>query len=354
MFIQKRSTMAALAGLAVLTLNACSSSDGDSGKSAEGSTDTLDQVTIQLDYEVRGNHGIFYVADELGFFEEEGIEVAEINKGSGSPDTLRLVGSGGADFGFADLPSLAAARAQDVPVKAIAAVNQVSPLAMCSLADNVELTSVEDLQDLTVGLHPAGSTYYFYEALVAANGVDRSGIEEVTVTPPYENYLMQNQVDAVVCYIDAEVPLLEEAAGGEGSLSILPGYENGYNAYGSGMFTNEEMLANDGELVQRFTNAYQKAFEYVMENPEKTAEIIVNSAPELANSQELFVSQLQADIDHTFTSSATEEKGLGAMEESMWQSTIDILTEQGVISTEPPSVDDVYDASFIEQANSVD
>lgn len=354
MLNKKHKTVAIVAGAAVLTLSACSTSDSGSGENTEGTTDALDQVTVQLDYEVRGNHGMFYVADELGFFEEEGIEVTEINKGSGSPDALRLVGSGGADFGFADLPSLAAARAQDVPVTALAAVNQVSPLAMCSLADNVSLTSVEDLQGLTVGLHPAGSTYFFYEALGAANEVDRSQIEEVTVTPPYENYLMQNQVDAVVCYIDAEVPLLENAAGGEGSLSILLGFENGYDAYGSGMFTTDEMIENDPELVQRFTNAYQKAFEYVMENPEETAEIIVNSAPELADSQDLFVSQLQADIDHTFTSSATEEKGLGTMEDSMWQSTIDILTEQGVISTEPPAVEDVYDTSFIDNANSDD
>lgn len=347
----KLKIVTAVAGVAFLTLTACGDS-GSSGSSSEANGEALDQVTVQLDYEVRGNHGIFFVARELGYFEEEGIEIEAINKGSGSPDALRLVGGGGADFGFADLPSLASARAQEVPVKALAAVNQVTPLAMCSLADNVELTSVDDLKGLTMGVHPAGSTYVFYEALLATNGIDRSEIDEVTVTPPYENYLMQNQVDAVVCYIDAEVPLLEKAAGGEGSLSILLGSENGYDAYGSGMFTTDELIENNPDLVQRFTNAYLKAFEYVNENPEETADIIAKSAPELADNADLFVSQLQADIDHTFTSPATEASGLGAMEESMWESTLDILTDQGVIKTEPPTAADVFDATFVDEYNS--
>lgn len=332
---------------AVLALAACGS-DADEASNGNGQTGELDTVTVQLDYQIRGNHGMFFVAQEQGYFENEGIEVDEINTGSGSPDALRLVGSGGAEFGFADLPSLVTARSQDVPVTALAAVNQVSPLGLCTLSDNVQLSSVEDLEGLTVGVHPAGSTYIFYEALLAVNDIDRDQIEEVTVTPPYENYLIQNQVDAVICYIDAEVPLLEDAAGGEGSLSILLGTDHGYDAYGSGMFTTDEMIEENPDLVQRFTNAYLRAFEFVAENPEETAELLATSAPELADNADLFTRQLQADIDYTFTSPTTEASGLGAMDEGMWQSTIDILTAQGVLQGEPPTTSEVHDSTFVD------
>ncbi|GAA3732213.1 NitT/TauT family transport system substrate-binding protein [Spinactinospora alkalitolerans] len=328
---------AAFAGSALLLFAAACGSGGESD------TDT---VNVQLDYQLRGNHGMFYVAQELGYFEDERIEIEEITLGSGSPDALRIIGSGRADFGFADLPSLVTARSQGVPVQALAAVNQISPLGMCSLSDNVELDSAEDLLGLTVGVHPGGSTYIFYEALAAANGLDRDRIEEVTVTPPYENYLIEKQVDSVVCYIDAEVPLLEDAAGGEGSLSILQGADVGYDAYGSGLVTNDEVIEEDGDLVQRFTNAYLRAFEYVAENPEETARILAESAPEQADNADLFERQLQADIDHSFTSDVTEENGLGAMDEEMWNSTIDILAEQGVLEGGPISADDVHDPTF--------
>ncbi|GAA3755360.1 ABC transporter substrate-binding protein [Salinactinospora qingdaonensis] len=336
---------AAFAGSAVLLLaTACGS-----GESAEqGSGGEPDTVTVQLDYQLRGNHGMFYVAREMGYFEEENINVEEITTGSGSPDALRIVGKGQADFGFADLPSLVTARSQNVPVQTLAAVNQVSPLGMCSLADNLELDSVEDLRGSKVGVHPGGSTFIFYKALLQANGIERDEMEEVTVTPPYENYLVEGQVDSVVCYIDAEVPILEDAAGGEGALSILQGSDAGYEAYGSGLVTSDEMVEDNSDLVQRFTNAYLRAFDYVNENPGETAQLLAETSPEQADNAGLFEEQLQADIDHTFTSDATEELGLGAMTEDKWNATIDILADQGVLEGTPPAAEDVYAPEFTE------
>lgn len=337
----------AIAAAAVLALSACGGgSADDSGSTSSGKLDT---VTVQLDYQLRGNHGIFHVAKEMGYFEDEGIEVKDIAIGSGSPDALRIVGTGKADFGFGDLPSLVTARSQNVPVKALAAVNQVSPLGMCSVKKRTELNTIDDLKGKTVGVHPAGSTFIFYQALLAANDMKRSDMEEVTVTPPYENYLISGKVDAVICYIDAEVPLLENAAGGEGSLSILLGSDAGYDAYGSGLFTSDKMIKDKPDVVQRFTNAYLKAFDYVLKNPDKTADLLAKTSPEQAKNAPVFKRQLQADVDHTFTSETTEKKGLGAMDEDRWKATIDILADQGVLKGKVPAPKDVYDPTFTEK-----
>ncbi|MFD1212920.1 ABC transporter substrate-binding protein [Arthrobacter sp. GCM10027362] len=343
-----RALAASFAAGSLLLLTACGSgqNQAEAKPAAEGG---LDQVTVQLDYQLRGNHAMFHVAKEKGYFKDEGIEVTAINTGSGSPDTLRLVGTGGADFGFADLPSLVTARTQNVPVKAIAAVNQVSPLGLCSLKENLELTGPDALKGKTMGVHPAGSTYIFYKALLAKNDIDKKSVTELTVTPPYENYLMQGKVDAVVCYEDAEVPLLEQHAGGEGKLSILRGSDYGYDAYGSGLFTTDKLIDSDPDLVQRFTNAYLKAFDWVAKNPNDAAELLAGTSPELADKKDLFAKQLQADVDVTFTSDKTKEQGLGAMDEQMWKSTIGILAGQKVIKTAPqPS--EVYTNEFIENS----
>src|SRR5262249_44035322 len=95
-----------------------------------------DNVTVQLDWVVRGDHAMFFVARDKGFFEKHGITVTAIRKGTGTPDALRLVGNGNADFGFGDLPTLAVARSQGVPDVALVAVNQRSPLAIISLKKN--------------------------------------------------------------------------------------------------------------------------------------------------------------------------------------------------------------------------
>jgi NitT/TauT family transport system substrate-binding protein len=89
---------------------------------------------------------------------------------------------------------------------------------------------------------PSGSTYVFLTALLRANGMTMNDIQQSTVNPPYENYLLLGRVDAVPGYLDAEVPELEAKAGGPGSLSIMQGSDFGYVVYGSGLFTSESMV----------------------------------------------------------------------------------------------------------------
>jgi NitT/TauT family transport system substrate-binding protein len=125
-----------------------------------------DNVSVQLDYVVRGTHAMFFVAKEKGYFAKQGINVTAIRSGNGSPNAMRLVGNGDADFGFGDLPTLAVARSQNVPVVALAAVNQHSPLAMLALASKHKLDKPQDLKGLNIGVQPSGSTYVFLLAFL--------------------------------------------------------------------------------------------------------------------------------------------------------------------------------------------
>ena len=108
--------------------------------SSSSAVQAADQVTVQLDYVVRGNHAMFFVGKEKGYFAQNNIDLTTIQKGTGSPNAMRLVGNGNAEFGFGDLPTLAVARSQDVPVVALVAVNQNSPLAMLALASKHKLS----------------------------------------------------------------------------------------------------------------------------------------------------------------------------------------------------------------------
>jgi NitT/TauT family transport system substrate-binding protein len=314
--------------------------------------DAADQVTVQLDYVVRGNHAMFFVGKEKGYFSQNGIDLTAIQKGTGSPNAMRLVGNGNAEFGFGDLPTLAVARSQDVPVVALAAVNQNSPLAMLALASKHKLTKPADLKGLNIGVQPSGSTYVFLKAFLAANGMSLDDIKQSTVTPPYENYLLLGRVDAVPGYIDAEVPELEAKAGGPGSLSIMQGSDFGYTVYGSGLFTAAKLVAERADLVQRFVNAYMHAFADVVQNPQEAADIIVRANPEYAPKRDVLVQQLEADIKSTFFSNETKTHGLGWMTNDRWQQTVKILVDQGAMkqSIDPASA---FSDKFLSAANAL-
>jgi NitT/TauT family transport system substrate-binding protein len=246
---------------------------------------------------------------------------------------MRLVGNGNADFGFGDLPTLAVARSQNVPVVALVAVNQHSPLGMLALSSKHKLDKPQDLKGLNIGVQPSGSTYVFLKALLSANGMTLNDVKQSTVNPPYENYLLLGRVDTVPGYIDAEVPELEAKAGGPGSLSIMQGSDFGYSVYGSGLFTSEKMIAEKSDVVQRFVNAYMLAFADVVKNPKEAADIVVEANPEYAEKKEVLVEQIGADIKHTFFSPDTKEHGLGWMTKDGWVKTTKILLDQGAMAT---------------------
>ncbi|WP_167044159.1 ABC transporter substrate-binding protein [Salinibacterium sp. ZJ454] len=342
-----RMIAASAAAVVTIGLAGCATNPTEPGNAPAAAE--MDHVTIQLDFSPRGLHSVFYVADQLGFFEDENIIIDDILPGAGSGDTLRLVGQGQGDFGSADLPTLVVARSQGVEVTALNAINQNSPLAMCTKADRFKLDTPADLKGLNVGVQANGSTYIFYKALLAANGMSQDDLTEFTVKPPYESYLLTDQVDTVPCYIDAEIPILEEHAGGEGSLSIMLGSDWGYDAYGTGVFTSQKMIDENPELVQRFMNAYTAAFEYVTKNPEEAAEVLAGTSPEFAKNVDLYITQLGVDISSSFVSEDTEANGLGSMTAKKWQATIDMLADQKVIET-IPATKDVYDSTFVDAA----
>ena len=308
-----------------------------------------DDVTVQLDWVVRGDHAMFFVGKEKGYFAKNGINVTAIRKGTGTPDALRLVGNGNAEFGFGDLPTLQVSRSQGVPVVAIVVVNQKSPLAMISLAKTLKLAKVQDLKGVNVGIHPAGSTYIFLKALLAANGMSEADIKESSVSPPYENYLLLGRVQAVPGYMDAEVPELEAKAGGPGSLSILQGADHGFVAYGSGVFTSEKMIQDKKDLVKRFVAAYMAAFAEVIANPKEAIDITAKANPEYADKKEVLAAELKADIDSTFFNDDTKAHGIGIITKAKWDGTMDTLVKQGAL-TDTSKVGAGFDASFVTAA----
>ena len=301
----------------------------------------MDDVSVQLDWVVRADHAMFFVGKEKGFFEKNNINVTSVRKGTGSTDALRLVANGNAQFGFADLPTLLVVRSRSVPVKAIAAVNQKSPMALIALKEKRTLSSPSDIKGLNIGVHSSGSTYVFLKAFLAANGMGLNDIKQSTVAPPYESFLVLGRVDAVPGYLNAEVPELESKTGGAGSLSVLPGADFGYKAYGSGLFTSEKLIANNPDLVQRFTKAYLQAFEYVINHPKEAVDIIVKHNPEYKEKSDLLQKQMDFNVSKSFTNTSTQEKGLGVITLEQWKETAQTLIDQDLLPK-----DTVMDAGF--------
>ena len=330
----------ALSRRALIALTAAGAALPHRGRAA-----AADPVTVQLDWIVRGTHAPFFVAKAKGYFAAEDIDLTTIRRGTGSGNTLQLVGNGGAEFGFADLPTLLVSRSNNVPAVAIAPVTQKSTLAFISLAKTKELHKPEDLRGAHIGVSPSGSTQVFLKAFLAANKMTLADVQQSTVPAPYENFLLLGRVEVIPGYTDAEVPELAEKAGGTSALSIMLGADYGYTPYGSGLFTSERMIAEKPGLVKRFTKAFLRGFGDTVQNPKEAAGLIVAANPEFKGKEEIMLASIEADMAGPFFSDATKANGLGWNTAASWDATAKILIDQGLIPAQL-DVAKAYDNSF--------
>ena len=70
---------------------------------------------------------------------------------------------------------------------------------------------------------------------------------------------------------------------------IIQGSDFGYTVHGSGLFTAAKLITERADLVQRFVNAYMRAFADVVQNPQEAADIIVRANPEYATKSDVLL-----------------------------------------------------------------
>lgn len=120
--------------------------------------------------------GVF-VAKEKGHFAKEGFEVI-IEPGGFGLDPIRLVASGSNEYGIGGAGNLLLARGQGVPVVAIAAEFQNTPVGFITRKDS-GLTAFKDFKGKRIGIQTGADTDVLYRALLAMNGMTSKDVKEI-------------------------------------------------------------------------------------------------------------------------------------------------------------------------------
>lgn len=115
---------------------------------APAKEETLEKVTVVLDWTPNTNHTGLYVAQDKGYFAENGLDV-EIIQPSDSA-VLQLVAAGTAHFGIDFQESLTFARDEGIPVVSIGAILQHNTSAFAAPADR-GINSAKDFEGKNYG-----------------------------------------------------------------------------------------------------------------------------------------------------------------------------------------------------------
>ncbi|WP_424832181.1 ABC transporter substrate-binding protein [Ruegeria sp.] len=235
-----------------------------------------DKMTVLLDWFINPDHGPIIVAQENGYFAEQGLEV-EIVPPADPSAPPRLVAAGQADLAVSYQPQLHLQIHEGLPLKRVGTL-VATPLNCLLVLEDGPIKSPADLKGKKIGFSVAGVEEAVLSTVLGKYGVTLDEVELINVNFSLSPSLMTGQVDAVIgAYRNFELNQMD-IEGVPGTCFYIE--EEGVPPYDELIYVaNPETM--DVDKVTRFLAATEKATQYIVNNPEKSWEIFSGTSPEL-------------------------------------------------------------------------
>ena len=192
----------AQASQAAETTAAETEGEKESEMAAESAAETaaagdLKTVSIQIDGSAVPYYAPLYIAQEKGFFAEEGLNVEFYY--AAAADIVKNVAAGNVEFGFPNADAVVAAKAQGIPVKVVHTTYQEGLGAIIFGTDS-GIRTPADLKGKKVAVTSLGSANYFQlQAAMESEGLSIDDVQvEIVGTGAILTALTEGQVDAIV------------------------------------------------------------------------------------------------------------------------------------------------------------
>lgn len=306
---------------------------GDSGSAGSDGKDSgeLMEVTMVSSSTVASMDFVWAtVAEDMGYFEEEGLKVNVIECTDGSDP--KMLASGQADFGgFSPSVGLSAV---DSGVTNIQAVCNLICGNIFGFAYNKD-SGISDWSDLEgKQIAVLSSTFsVIYDPILSAAGVDPATVEYVTYGSSEYEALDSNQAPAMGTWI-SEYYMCQGMDYDWGYLSgndVLPQIANS-------IWVNTDFAEENPEAVKGFVRAICKAKYFCYLNPEATADLQLSRYPSIEVTWDGAVGSVRGNIKGMLgmtdeeIAACVENKQIGIFDMEIVDQTIQNLVDGGAIS----------------------
>ena len=242
-----------------------------------------EKVKIALDWFINADHAPIYVAEEIGAFKEEGIDVDIIEPKENQIDLTSDVINHNIDLVISYQPSIYKSVEEGKPLVRVGTViNQ--PVDMIAALPSSHINTLKDLKGKTIGYASGDPKPFTLETMLATEGLSLNDIHLVNVGYKLVPALENKSVDAVF-----EV------------LRNIEGVELAYDThtrpvefhtenYGIPRFDELIVVANKNYVneikIAKFMQALKKGTEYLLAHPQKSWKKFAATHPEMNNERE--------------------------------------------------------------------
>ncbi|HEY5555930.1 ABC transporter substrate-binding protein [Acetobacterium sp.] len=307
--MKKRCVMV-LIGIIIISLTGC----------AQKKTEN---ITVVLDWVPNTNHTGLYVAQELGYFEEEGLSVEIIQPSEGGSADLIAAGQGEFGISYQEQVTYARTAANPLPIKAIAAIIQHNTSGFASPVDRNIITP-KDFEGKKYGGWGSPMEIATLKGLMESNNGDFNQLEMVDIGALDFFTAVESHVDFTWIYYGWDGVSAKLRNVPINFISLKDQDEN-LDYYTPVIIASEDYLAKNPEIARKFLNAVTKGYEYAMENPEAAADLLLIDNPEIERdlavaSQEYLAREYQGDASQW-----------GIMNQSIWENYSQWMFDHGLL-----------------------
>ena len=241
---------------------------------AAGALTSLSALAAQADalklaHSTWVGYGPFYIAQEMGFFEEEGVEI-ELTIMENTPLKMGALMAGQVDIVASTADEFPTYMREGKPLQYILAVDNSNG------GDGVvamkEITSVADLKGKTVAFEEGSVSQFFINALLRRAGLKQTDVNMVNMTATDAGLAFTaGRVDAAVTW---EPHLSQGAATDHGQILIN-------SAETPGLIVDvvavlESTAIEHEEELKAFVRAWQRSLDYLETNPDEAYQIMAD------------------------------------------------------------------------------
>jgi NitT/TauT family transport system substrate-binding protein len=252
---------------------------------------TASETTVEIGYSALRISLPVFVADEKGYFKNEGLDVKLTRFDTAQPLMSSLVAGNVQIAGYTALPitynAMMRSKTELYHVTAMLEDQKHRISYLLVPKDTPDTFSIADLKGKKIGILPTLAYRVWLQEILKHNGVDQSEVEIVQIAPTLApSALESGQVDALFTNDPAATTVLQRGIGRLLSDEVeVPGIFGEGFVFGSFNIRKDYADAHP-EITRKVTNALDKAVKFVNSNPAEAKQIMKNY---LHSSQKPFV-----------------------------------------------------------------
>jgi NitT/TauT family transport system substrate-binding protein len=342
----------ALAVAASFVVAACSGTGASSAPAeAPSGAAALDEVRLQLQWAPQAQFAGYFAAVEQGFFEANGLDVTIVD---GGPEVIpQQAGSAadGPEFTISWVPKVLEAR-EGSPASDLVNIAQIfqrSGTLSVSWKDS-NITGPADFAGKKVGVWDFGNEF---EVTAGAKKVGlEQGVDYEKVIQPFDmTLLLSREIDVAEAMIYNEYAQVLETVNPETGnlyqptdLNVINWNDEGVAMLQDALFARASWLAEAGneDIATRFLKASFQGWIFCRTNPADCIQHTVDAGSTLGTGHQTW---MMNEINALIWPSPN---GIGMMDPALWQQTVDVSLEAGIIKAAPPA--DAYRTDLAEAA----